>query len=298
MSKYFGYNFFSRLYTFPTEKGNNARRQRWIQILQRYDPAKPDYLLEPRKSHRVCSDHFINGVPTEQYPDPSLKLGLKRVHQEPLKADISGEETDDADEVANDTQWVKKQRHEFLASDGGPMPKTLEEIQCVKEEIHEFLASDGGPIAKTLEEVQFVEKPIHVFLASDGGTMPKTLEEIQFIKKRRHEFSASDGEPMPKTLEEIQFVKKHRHEFSASDSGPMPKTFSIKIFLLMVWIISVLLSLWRKTVVQRDALVRENTNLRIENQRLKYQLSTKAEEVGAILVIGQDNTATIYQQSS
>ena len=246
----------------------------------------------------MCSDHFINGVPTEHYPNPSLKLGLKRVHEEPLKADITGEETDDADEVSNETQWVKKQRHEFSASDGEPIAKTLEEIQFVENPIYVFLPSDGGPVVKTLEEIQYIKEERPEFSASDGEPMPKTLEEIQFVEKQRHEFSASDGEPMPKTLEEIQFVKKHRHEFSASDRGPMPKTFSIKIFLLMVWIISVLLSLWRKTVVQRDALLRENTNLRSENQRLKYQLSTKAQEVGAILVIGQDNTATIYQQSS
>ena len=32
----------------------------------------------PRKSSRVCNDHFVSGKPTKENPDPELKLEYKK----------------------------------------------------------------------------------------------------------------------------------------------------------------------------------------------------------------------------
>jgi len=33
----------------------------------------------PKKSSRVCSDHFVRGKPTNENPDPELNLGYKKI---------------------------------------------------------------------------------------------------------------------------------------------------------------------------------------------------------------------------
>ena len=66
------------LFTFPTKKKNPEARQRWLSALSRADPKQSDQLLEPKTGHRVCSDHFIDGRPTLENPDPLLKLGQSR----------------------------------------------------------------------------------------------------------------------------------------------------------------------------------------------------------------------------
>ncbi|KAJ8251695.1 hypothetical protein GJAV_G00224110 [Gymnothorax javanicus] len=63
-----------RLFPFPTQKQDPERRQRWIQAFKRPDPWKPKRLLPPRRCHRVCSAHFVDGAPSEANPNPTLNL--------------------------------------------------------------------------------------------------------------------------------------------------------------------------------------------------------------------------------
>ena len=64
-----------KLFPFPTIKKNSDARKRWIKLMKRQDlRGKP---WEPKPSSRVCSAHFLSGKPTDENPDPVLKLGYQ-----------------------------------------------------------------------------------------------------------------------------------------------------------------------------------------------------------------------------
>ncbi|XP_057297916.1 uncharacterized protein LOC130628892 [Hydractinia symbiolongicarpus] len=64
-----------RLYPFPTTKKNPEKRKMWIQLLNRLAPGSKDKLFEPSKDARVCSEHFLDGKPTECNPHPTENMG-------------------------------------------------------------------------------------------------------------------------------------------------------------------------------------------------------------------------------
>lgn len=64
-----------KLLPFPTERKNNEARKRWIKLINRKE--SKGELWQPKTSSRVCSEHFVSGKPTEEDPDPILKLGYE-----------------------------------------------------------------------------------------------------------------------------------------------------------------------------------------------------------------------------
>ena len=64
-----------RLFAFPTELKNKEARTRWTKAINRQNEKAKLWL--PKKSSRVCSEHFVSGKPTEDNPDPELNLGYK-----------------------------------------------------------------------------------------------------------------------------------------------------------------------------------------------------------------------------
>ena len=61
------------LFYFPSELRNSEPRKRWIRALRRVGKNNKEW--KPGVSDRVCSEHFMDGEPTLNNPDPSLKLG-------------------------------------------------------------------------------------------------------------------------------------------------------------------------------------------------------------------------------
>ena len=53
---------------YPTKMKHNTERQKWLQLVNRPN----DY--DPKRPHRVCSLHFVDGKPTKQNPFPTLFL--------------------------------------------------------------------------------------------------------------------------------------------------------------------------------------------------------------------------------
>ena len=53
-------------FPFPGEKRNPKMRRKWLSLIMRPE----DY--EPKRSHRVCSLHFVDGKPTDSNPYPTL----------------------------------------------------------------------------------------------------------------------------------------------------------------------------------------------------------------------------------
>ena len=64
-----------RLYCFPGPKRFAEQRERWIRCIKRATKDKKPW--NPCSSNRVCSEHFVDGIPTEKNPDPSLKMGYE-----------------------------------------------------------------------------------------------------------------------------------------------------------------------------------------------------------------------------
>lgn len=62
-----------RLFCFPGSVRYGEQRRKWIQALRRENADKSKW--EPSKSDRVCSDHFVDKIPTEAHPIPTLNLG-------------------------------------------------------------------------------------------------------------------------------------------------------------------------------------------------------------------------------
>ena len=61
------------LHRFPSAKLNAERRKEWIRLMNR--TTAPKTAWTPGQSDLVCSCHFVDGMPTLQNPDPTLKLG-------------------------------------------------------------------------------------------------------------------------------------------------------------------------------------------------------------------------------
>ena len=64
-----------RLYTFPGMKRDKEKRELWIKLMKRETVKRTAW--QPKDSDRVCSEHFVDGIPTCKNPNPSLKLGYE-----------------------------------------------------------------------------------------------------------------------------------------------------------------------------------------------------------------------------
>ena len=62
-----------KLFCFPSKLRNSESRERWVRAMKRINQDKTKW--EPSDSARVCSHHFVDGVPTLANPDPSVNLG-------------------------------------------------------------------------------------------------------------------------------------------------------------------------------------------------------------------------------
>ena len=71
------------LWMFPSVKLNNERRQVWIKLMRRVTP--DNRVWKPCSSDRVCSDQFVDGIPTVENPYPSLKLGYEVKETKPRR---------------------------------------------------------------------------------------------------------------------------------------------------------------------------------------------------------------------
>jgi len=65
-----------RLFMFPSIKRFSHKRKIWVNLLKREAQNKKEW--EPRPSDRVCSEHFIDKMPTEKQTNPTLNLGYDR----------------------------------------------------------------------------------------------------------------------------------------------------------------------------------------------------------------------------
>lgn len=61
----FGYMAQVEFFPFPTQKKNPKQRKKWLDLLRRED-------YEPQRNHRICSLHFVDGMPTAEHPFPEL----------------------------------------------------------------------------------------------------------------------------------------------------------------------------------------------------------------------------------
>ena len=61
------------LYCFPGTKRYKEKFDKWTSLMKRQNSNFSKWI--PKKSDRVCSDHFVDTIPTEANPNPTLKMG-------------------------------------------------------------------------------------------------------------------------------------------------------------------------------------------------------------------------------
>ena len=67
------------LLTFPTEKHNSLLRPQWTKAINRTDD-KSNKNWIPNTDARVCTDHFIGGLPSALHSQvPTLQLGYTSI---------------------------------------------------------------------------------------------------------------------------------------------------------------------------------------------------------------------------
>ena len=64
-----------RLYCFPGSKRYKDKLDKWIKLLKRQNADKSSW--KPCASDRVCSEHFVDQIPTVENPDPTINLGYE-----------------------------------------------------------------------------------------------------------------------------------------------------------------------------------------------------------------------------
>ncbi|XP_066917038.1 uncharacterized protein [Clytia hemisphaerica] len=84
-----------QLFPVPTLKKHPEKRSIWRRNINRLAPGSKNKLLDPSKDARVCSEHFVDGRPTEQHPYPTKNMGYdfekrsKRFNSESLPSSSS-----------------------------------------------------------------------------------------------------------------------------------------------------------------------------------------------------------------
>ncbi|XP_012562119.2 uncharacterized protein LOC105847239 [Hydra vulgaris] len=64
-----------RMFCFPSLKRNSEKRKHWISQLRR-EGKKKGSAWEPGTADRVCSDHFVDKIPTVMNPNPTINMGF------------------------------------------------------------------------------------------------------------------------------------------------------------------------------------------------------------------------------
>lgn len=65
-----------KLFPFPSEKKDPYHRLEWIKAVYRLDTSTGKNWC-PGPDDRVCSAHFVDGLPTAHHPNPTINLGHK-----------------------------------------------------------------------------------------------------------------------------------------------------------------------------------------------------------------------------
>lgn len=64
------------LFSFPSLNKDPETRREWVKIVNRKDPITRK-IWQPSTDSRICSDHFIDGKPSQAYPVPTVKVTLE-----------------------------------------------------------------------------------------------------------------------------------------------------------------------------------------------------------------------------
>lgn len=64
-----------QLIPFPSEDKDPDGRSRWIRLVKRKTASGSKW--QPKAHDRICSEHFKDGEPTKEWPDPTEKLGYQ-----------------------------------------------------------------------------------------------------------------------------------------------------------------------------------------------------------------------------
>ena len=61
------------LFCFPSSRLRKDDRKVWVDLMRRKNPDGSEW--NPKGDDRVCSEHFLDGMPTYEHPYPEEQLG-------------------------------------------------------------------------------------------------------------------------------------------------------------------------------------------------------------------------------
>ena len=140
-----------QLFPFPTALKSNERRVAWTLAVNRVDSKRK--LWKPTKHSRVCGDHFVQGKPTGQHPDPELHLGYTRKEKCKRKAPTPRQETK-----------AKRRKKKAVAGNAEKYDADVPQqsnIEAVFDESAETVATEQSLDAK---ETMISGRPPHITL--------------------------------------------------------------------------------------------------------------------------------------
>ena len=68
---------------FPSIKRNSKKREAWTRLLKKVTAGNKEW--KPCGNDKVCSEHLLDGIPTVENPNPTLKLGYELKQTKPRR---------------------------------------------------------------------------------------------------------------------------------------------------------------------------------------------------------------------
>jgi len=153
-------------------------RERWLKNINRADPKKPHTWLEPSQNNIVCSEHFVDGEPTANHPDPELFPG-GRV-QAPTQSAINRKARQE-----DRTERLREKMEEQTA-DSEDSGETIQEHPDISEQ---------PPQASTKQPI-FIYFIVHVLLSV-----------IRTLRKQNSDLKAENDQLKFQNAKQKQFIR-------------------------------------------------------------------------------------------
>ncbi|XP_076321031.1 uncharacterized protein LOC143230776 isoform X2 [Tachypleus tridentatus] len=187
------------LFTFPMEKKNPDGRKLWIKALCRATSKQNPNYMELKRDHRVCSDHFVDGKPSDAHPYPELNLG----HD--IKKCMSIEETERGSRYQKRSNFSTRISDKFLGEPEDQANSNLTREDVSTEEESSVTVSDFKIKNEKSDEVSQDTENTYVKVKtepSDDSTNDNVISK----------FSESDDETVDCSQYDVMSLKSEPKE--------------------------------------------------------------------------------------
>ena len=137
------------LFNFPTKLKKPLERQKWIQLLNR-SSSNQNKLWSPKKCSRICSNHFIDGIPTEENSYPTENMGYNSKRK--------------VENVTNYSTNISRRRKKVKVSNPSPVPVSSK----VVEHDHSYVSVSSDNMSNFNESYENLSNEQEEINSNDG----------------------------------------------------------------------------------------------------------------------------------